>query len=197
MKIYPITNNKNYTGLKPNKTINAAYSAVFSLSLLSAIAGGASLTKDTYTPNNTEKSELRTLDKPAVIKAQTIYKDSYGNRWVPYEDYRQKYREYAGHKEYIDIYKRRITEDTGEINKFNGEIQELSGYINEAEEAMPQIIAKSEELKQTKEDIEEYYSLLEDSNLEFGAIGVVSGILLGLISRGLFNLYNNVTKRKK
>lgn len=195
MKIHQTAAIKNFTKLKP--TANTAYSALFSLSLLSTIAAGGSLSKDTYAPQNETTLELTNLKQSPVIKAQSIYKDNFGHQWVRYQDYKKKYAEYLEYKDDIERYETKISLEQDEINEYGKKIQEMTEFINEAQEILPQAQAKTRELEQIQENVDDFYSLIKDSELEAGFLGAAAGVILALISRGLFNFYNNHIRRKK
>ncbi len=80
-----IPQNLQFKGVTPNKLTKTAYSALFTLTLLS---GGNKIIQDTFTKEQKTKTE-QPGQYNSVNKAQSVYTDMWGRSWVPYSEYQE------------------------------------------------------------------------------------------------------------
>ncbi len=207
MKINTVTstNNQNFTGntgkavkgIKAGKAANLAYSAFFTLALLSA--GNNFSNKDVFIKNNnvTEQNENQLQPLPrAAIKAQTIYTDGLGQQWVKYEDYRKQYNEYTKYSSYIESYINDIKEDSHEIDSMSKKIQEYKPILENLNKLVPKTEQKWLQIRSETMGLREYYDEVKDGkNIALTMFGVL-GVIAALITRGLYKLGRRILGKK-
>ncbi len=191
MKINNIsTFNQKVKNSGGNKITKLAYSSIFALSLFSAANTALNSTqKDSFTKNKPEMEEtgkFKYIDKPTVTFAQSIYTDGYGNQWVRYSDYQKKYKEYQSAESNASFYEERRD---NHISDQKETAQEIKAYIEEiayAEQRIQELQNEIDNLNTTKEDVDELNGALHD--IPFGVLGGIAGVIIGLITKGLYIL---------
>ncbi len=205
MKLSPInkgnTNrgNINYgsKGALLNKPARYAYSALFTLSLLSSVAN----TSDVFVNSKNNKEDVKTennIFKPTdkqTNKAQFIYTDMYGNRWVPYRTYKELEKEAEQRKQELEeteaAFDNIVAQDE-QLDKYELAVEE---QYNEAIKALKDITYRIQSTKQYLDyEIEQYHEL-ESKLLKPIIGGFLGGFALSLGIGTLIKL--NKMNRKK
>ncbi len=182
MNIKPISySNQTFKSAKPNmKITKTAYSALFALSLISA---GLSSHKSNLSSNS-------------VNLAQTVYTDGMGNHWVPYSEYTKQYNRYNDYEARQERYENLIIETGQKIQQTHINIQEKIGFIEKADAYLPNLEAQADELMQTSDNIEDSIVQLRNNRNVIYLAGGVIGVILGLLTRGIYNIVKKNIKKK-
>ena len=177
-----IKNSINYgsAGKLLNKPAKFAYSALFTLSLLSSVANN----KDIFVKSNenTEEAKIEnTIFKPndnKVNKAQFIYTDMYGNRWVPYRHYREVEKEAEERKQELkdtEAKYEKIVEQDEQLDNYSLVVEK---QYNEAIKALNDVAIKIQSYNMYLENEISTYHSLEKKLLPYMIGGFIGGFIL-------------------
>ena len=125
---------KTFKGIVPSNAAKAAYSALFTLTLLSA---GNNIIQDTFFKSNESNTEQSGTFKPnynRVIKAQSVYTDMWGNHWVPYSEYRnleEKTLETETKKEELELSYDQICDMNDKVEDYAYDLEEPYNKLKE------------------------------------------------------------------
>ncbi len=194
MKISAINGAGNSTSkaVIPGKISRIAYSAMFTLSLLS----GISQATDTFTKNKKQPAgeavnqEYIFQGKP-VQKAQSVYMDIWGNRWVPYYEYKNLKERTAAKEEEVD----KLEQEREKVWQLwwdiNGECVNLETSI---EELWEELGGHSDNLDYWDRKYEEAYKSAVNIQRELGIKGIITALGTFLLTHGIAA---KISKRKK